>query len=65
MSDRLLLKCPECGKRKLRRLFRDRAGIIFKGSGSTRPTTGKERDEGGRKAEADAKGILPKTRISN
>lgn len=33
MSDRVLVKCPACGKRKLRRLFGTGAGIIFKGSG--------------------------------
>ncbi len=29
----LLVKCPECGKRKLRRLFGSGAAILFKGSG--------------------------------
>ena len=33
MSDRLLRKCPACGKKRLRRLFGTGAGIIFKGSG--------------------------------
>ena len=33
MSAKLLVKCPACGKRKLRRLFGTGAGIIFKGSG--------------------------------
>jgi putative FmdB family regulatory protein len=33
MSDKLLRKCPKCGKPKLRRLFGTGAGIIFKGSG--------------------------------
>lgn len=33
MSDPHLVKCPECGKRRLKRLFGTGAGIIFKGSG--------------------------------
>jgi putative FmdB family regulatory protein len=32
-SDPPLTKCPECGKKKLRRVFGAGAGIIFKGSG--------------------------------
>jgi putative FmdB family regulatory protein len=32
-SDKVLVKCPACGKKKLRRLFGTGAGIIFKGSG--------------------------------
>ena len=33
ISDELLVKCPACGKKKLKRLFGAGAGIIFKGSG--------------------------------
>ncbi len=33
MSAKLLRKCPECGKMKLKRLIGSGAGIIFKGSG--------------------------------
>jgi putative FmdB family regulatory protein len=29
----LLTKCPECGKKKLRRLFGTGAAVMFKGSG--------------------------------
>ena len=29
----MLTKCPECGKKKLRRLFGTGAAIVFKGSG--------------------------------
>src|SRR5262245_49828488 len=32
-SDAVLTKCPECGKKKLRRLFGTGAAILFKGSG--------------------------------
>ncbi len=33
ISDPLLTKCPECGKKKLRRLFGTGGAIVFKGSG--------------------------------
>ena len=33
ISADVLTKCPECGKKKLKRLFGAGAGIIFKGSG--------------------------------
>src|SRR5262245_53445054 len=33
MKDEPLTKCPECGKKKLRRLFGTGAAILFKGSG--------------------------------
>jgi putative FmdB family regulatory protein len=33
INDPVETKCPQCGKRKLRRLFGAGAGIIFKGSG--------------------------------
>ena len=33
MSDDLLTKCPQCGKKKLRRLFGAGSAVIFKGSG--------------------------------
>ena len=33
MKDEKLTKCPECGKKKLRRLIGTGSGLIFKGSG--------------------------------
>lgn len=33
MSAKMLKKCPECGKLKLRRLIGTGAGVIFKGGG--------------------------------
>ena len=39
MTSKRLRKCPACGKPKLERQVGAGAGVIFKGSGSTRPTT--------------------------
>jgi putative FmdB family regulatory protein len=33
MSEEPLKKCPECGRKKLRRLFGTGAAVLFKGSG--------------------------------
>jgi putative FmdB family regulatory protein len=33
INDKPLTKCPECGKKKLRRVFGAGAAILFKGSG--------------------------------
>ena len=33
INDKLLKKCPECKKSKLRRLFGTGAAVVFKGSG--------------------------------
>ena len=33
ISEDALKKCPDCGKRKLRRLFGTGAAVVFKGSG--------------------------------
>ena len=33
INDAVLKKCPECGKKKLKRLFGSGAAIVFKGSG--------------------------------
>jgi putative FmdB family regulatory protein len=61
MSAKPQVKCPKCGKRRLRRLFGTGAGIIFKGSGfyetdykkkSGGPSTSESE---GKKADADAK----------
>jgi putative FmdB family regulatory protein len=32
-NDQVLTKCPQCGKKKLRRLFGSGAAVLFKGSG--------------------------------
>jgi putative FmdB family regulatory protein len=56
-------KCPECGKRKLRRLFGTGAGIIFKGSGFYQTDY---RSEGYKKAaEADKKSAEPAVKESS
>ena len=63
------VKCPECGKRRLRRLFGTGAGIIFKGSGFyetdyKKKTGGPSTSEtAGKKAESDAKsGTKPESK---
>ena len=33
MSEAALTKCPQCGRKKLRRLFGTGAAVLFKGSG--------------------------------
>jgi putative FmdB family regulatory protein len=33
MSEEPLTKCPQCGKKKLRRLFGSGSAVLFKGSG--------------------------------
>jgi putative FmdB family regulatory protein len=53
MSEPLLVKCPACGKRRLRRLMGTGAGIIFKGSGFYE--TDYRKKSGGKEREADAK----------
>lgn len=52
-SEEPLVKCPECKKKKLKRLFGAGAGIIFKGSGFYQTDY---RSDGYRKsAESDSK----------
>ncbi len=53
MSDELLKKCPECGKKKLRRLFGAGAAVVFKGSGFYQ--TDYRSDSYKKSAEADKK----------
>jgi len=54
MSSRRLRKCPDCGERKLERLFGAGAGVIFKGSGFYE-TDYKRAGESSRKSEAARK----------
>jgi putative FmdB family regulatory protein len=51
MMDKLLKKCPECGKPKLRRLLGTGAAIIFKGSGFYQTDYRSESYKSGAKAE--------------
>jgi putative FmdB family regulatory protein len=53
-SDDPLTKCPQCKKKKLRRLFGTGASIIFKGSGFYETDYRSESYKAGAKAEADA-----------
>jgi len=54
MTDDPLRKCPECGKRRLRRLLGTGAGIIFKGSGFYE-TDYRKKSGGPAKGEGDSK----------
>ena len=49
-----LRKCPECGKRRLRRLIGAGAGVIFKGSGFYQTDYRSEGYKKSEKAEKDA-----------
>ena len=51
MTAKVLKKCPECGKSKLRRLIGTGAGVIFKGSGFYE--TDYRSDSYGKDAKAD------------
>ena len=48
-------KCPECNKKKLRRLFGTGAAIVFKGSGFYQTDYRSESYKKGEKAAKDAK----------
>src|SRR5438094_2417197 len=65
MSEEPLKKCPECGKKKLRRLFGTGAAILFKGSGfyetdyrsdSYKSAAKKEQESTGKSSGGDAAG---------
>ena len=55
INDKVLKKCPECGKRKLRRLFGTGAAIVFKGSGFYQTDYRSESYKKGEKAAKEAK----------
>lgn len=50
ISDKLLRTCPECGKRRLERLFGTGIGVVFKGSGFYE-TDYKRKSDGGKSGE--------------
>jgi putative FmdB family regulatory protein len=54
MSDKALEKCPECKKKKLRRLFGTGAAILFKGSGFYETDYRSESYKSAAKADQDA-----------
>ncbi len=53
-SDAPLVKCPACGKKKLRRVFGAGAAILFKGSGFYQTDYRSESYKAGAKAEESA-----------
>ncbi len=54
INDAVKKKCPECGKRKLRRLFGTGAAIVFKGSGFYETDYRSESYKKGEKAAKEA-----------
>src|SRR5947209_6633149 len=54
MTSEPLKKCPQCGKKKLRRLIGTGAAIIFKGSGFYQTDYRSESYKSAAKAEQDA-----------
>ncbi len=68
MKDEPLKKCPQCGKKKLQRLFGTGAGIIFKGSGfyqtdyrSSAYQAAAKADQEGAKASSNGSGCAADT----
>lgn len=55
INDEVLKKCPECGKKKLRRLFGTGAAIVFKGSGFYQTDYRSDSYKAGEKAAKEAK----------
>ena len=60
IKDDVLKKCPECGKKKLRRLFGTGAAIVFKGSGfyqtDYRSESYKKGEKAAKESKSDSKG---------
>jgi putative FmdB family regulatory protein len=54
MNEAALTRCPECGKKKLRRLFGTGAAILFKGSGFYQTDYRSDSYKAAAKADQDA-----------
>jgi putative FmdB family regulatory protein len=52
MSEEVLILCPECNERSLRRLIGSGAGIIFKGSGFYETDYKRAKSDGPKKDES-------------
>jgi putative FmdB family regulatory protein len=59
MTEEPLKKCPQCGKKKLRRLFGTGAAVLFKGSGFYQTDYRSESYKSA--AKADQESAKPKT----
>ena len=68
ISERVKKKCPECGKRTLRRLFGTGGAIVFKGSGfyqtDYRSESYKKGAEADKKAASEGKSSSPESTAS-
>jgi putative FmdB family regulatory protein len=69
-NDPVLTTCPQCGKKKLRRLFGTGAAVLFKGSGfyetdyrseSYKAAAKKEQEAAGKTSSAEGTGTTAKT----
>jgi len=65
INDAVMKKCPECGKKKLRRLFGTGAAIVFKGSGFYQTDYRSESYKKGEKAAKDAKSKKSESKSSD
>lgn len=64
-SDPPLTKCPQCGKKKLRRLFGTGAAVLFKGSGFYETDYRSESYKAKAKAESEQAATPAKTESTN
>jgi len=65
MSEEPLKKCPQCGKRKLRRVFGTGAAILFKGSGFYQTDYRSESYQKAAKADQEAGSTASGSKDSN
>ncbi|HTQ31979.1 MAG TPA: FmdB family zinc ribbon protein [Opitutaceae bacterium] len=63
MKDAPLVKCPQCGRKSLKRLLGGGAGVIFKGSGfyetDYKKSPGKKAEGAGQPAQPAGNGSKP------
>ncbi len=65
INDEVLKKCPECNKKKLRRLFGTGGAIVFKGSGFYQTDYRSESYKQGEKAAKEASSSKKESKSSD
>ena len=65
INDEVLKKCPECNKKKLRRLFGTGGAILFKGSGFYQTDYRSESYKQGEKAAKEASSSKKESKSSD